>query len=46
MGLDNIDRVGNFFGFGPVYVADRKRVTAYRENNFDLDSLHDMAAFG
>ena len=45
MSLDNIDSVGNFYGFGPVYVADRKRVRAYRENNFDLKGLHDHGGF-
>ena len=40
MRLHNIDSVGNFSGFGPVYVADRKRMRAYREKNFDLESLH------
>jgi hypothetical protein len=45
MTLDNIDSVGNFSGFGPVYVADRNRVRAYRENNFDLESLHERGGF-
>jgi hypothetical protein len=45
MRLDNVDSVSNFSGFGPVYVADRKRVRAYRANNFDLDSLHDRGGF-
>ena len=45
MRLHNIDSVGNFSGFGPVYVADRKRVRAYREKNFDLESLHDREGF-
>jgi len=45
MRLDNVDSVGNFSGFGPVYVADRKRVRAYRENNFDLGSLHAHGGF-
>ena len=45
MRLDKVDSVSNFSGFGPVYVADRKRVRAYRENNFDLDSLHDHGGF-
>ena len=45
MSWDNIGRVGNFSGFGPVYVADRKRVRAYRENNFDLEGLHDHGGF-
>lgn len=41
----NIDSVSNFSGFGPVYIADRKRVRAYRANNFDLESLHDHGGF-
>jgi hypothetical protein len=45
MGFDNVDRVGNFSGFGPVYVADRKRVRAYRESNFDLGRLHEHGGF-
>ena len=45
MSLDNVDSIGNFSGFGPVYVADRKRVRAYRENNFDLKGLHDRGGF-
>jgi hypothetical protein len=44
MSLDNIDSVGNFYGF-PVYVADRKCVRAYRANNFDLQGLHDHGRF-
>ena len=45
MSLDNIDSVRNFYGFGPVYVADRKCVRAYRANNFDLQGLHDHGGF-
>ena len=45
MTWDNVDRVGNLSGFGPVYVADRNRVRAYRENNFDLESLHERGGF-
>jgi hypothetical protein len=45
MSWDNIGRVGNFSGFGPVYVADRKRVRGYRANNFDSASLHDRGSF-
>jgi hypothetical protein len=45
MSLDNIDSVGNFYGFGPVYVADRKCARAYRANNFDLQGLHDHGGF-
>ncbi len=37
MSLDNIDSSG----FGPVYAADRKRVRAYRENNFGLEGLRE-----
>ena len=45
MRLDNVDSVKNFSGFSPVYVADRKRVKAYRRNNFDLEGLHDHGGF-
>jgi hypothetical protein len=38
MTLDNVDSVGNFSSFGPVYVADRSRVRAYRDN-VDLEGL-------
>jgi hypothetical protein len=45
MSLDNIDGVSTLSGFGPVYVADRRRVRAYRASNFDLASLHDHGGF-
>ena len=45
MRLNNVDSVKNFSGFSPVYVADRKRVKAYRRNNFDLEGLHDHGGF-
>ena len=45
MRLDSVDSVRNFSGFGPVYIADIKRVRAYRENNFDLEGLHDHGGF-
>jgi hypothetical protein len=40
-----MDGVGNFSGFGRVYVADRRRVKGYRKSNFDLASLHDRGSF-
>ena len=46
MSWDNIGRVGNLSGFGPVYIADRKRVKAYREYNFDLEGCMAVAPFG
>ena len=45
MRLDSVDSVRNFSGFGPVYIADIKRARAYRENNFDLEGLHDRGGF-
>ena len=45
MRLDSVDSVRNFSGFGPVYIADIKRARAYRENNFDLEGLHDHGGF-
>ena len=45
MRLDSVDSVRNFSGFCPVYVADRKRVRAYRESNFVLEGLHHYGGF-
>ena len=41
----NIDSIGTFSKFSPVYVADRKRVRACRENNFVLEGLRNDGGF-
>jgi hypothetical protein len=45
MSSDGIHGVCDFSGYGPMYIADRKRVREFRENKFSLQGLRHSGDF-